>query len=83
MYEPLRSVGKKIKSGIVVEEEVLWVAVLRLDHVWTLNRVAAEKDGLIKVISIKSRLFGSVPEKRGSFRGSFRDRHTQFKPTMS
>jgi len=45
-YEPLGGVGEQVECRIVVEEKVLWVAVLRLDNIGTLNRIAAEKDGL-------------------------------------
>jgi hypothetical protein len=40
------SVGEGIEEGVVIKEEVCWVAVLRADDVWSLNGIAAEEDGL-------------------------------------
>src|SRR6478735_7218026 len=34
-------VGEEIEEGVVIKEEVCWVAVLRADDVWSLNGVAA------------------------------------------
>lgn len=42
----LRHVGEEIKQRVVIEEEVLRVALLRADNIGALNGVAAEKDWL-------------------------------------
>jgi hypothetical protein len=39
-------VGKEIEEGVVIKEEVCWIAVLRADDVWSLNGITAEEDGL-------------------------------------
>lgn len=39
-------VGEEVKEGVVVQEEVGWVAILGADDVWSLNGITAEEDGL-------------------------------------
>jgi hypothetical protein len=43
---PLGSIRKQVEQRVVVEQEVLRVPVLGPDHVWALDRVAAEENGL-------------------------------------
>ena len=42
----LGSVGKEVERGVVVQEEVLRVPLLRANDVRSLHGVAAEEDGL-------------------------------------
>jgi hypothetical protein len=44
-----RSERKKVKEGVVVKQEVLWVAGLRANDIWALDRVSAEEDRLVDV----------------------------------
>jgi hypothetical protein len=44
----LRSAAKQIKDAIVIEQEVLGIAVLGSNDIWALDRVSAEEDGLVK-----------------------------------
>lgn len=39
-----RSVSQKIEGSIIIEQEVLGVASLRADDIWSLNRITAEED---------------------------------------
>lgn len=39
-------VGEEVEESVMVQEEVGWVAILRADDVWSLDRITAEEDGL-------------------------------------
>lgn len=38
--------SQQVKGGIVVEQKVVGSSALTADHIWSLDRVTAEKDGL-------------------------------------
>lgn len=38
------NVSQKVKGGVVVDEERLWVATLAADNIWALHGVASEED---------------------------------------
>jgi hypothetical protein len=48
----LRSAAKEVKDAIVVEQEVLGIAVLRPNDIWALDRVSAEENGLAKSMDV-------------------------------
>jgi hypothetical protein len=48
----LGSRGEQVEEGIIVKEEVLKVAILRADHIGTLDWIPAEEDGLDKVRAV-------------------------------
>jgi hypothetical protein len=45
----LRSVSKEVEEGIVVQQEIPRIAVLRANHIRTLERVTTEEDWLSRV----------------------------------
>ena len=51
-------VAEEVKGGFPVEEEVAWVAVLRPDHIGTLDGVAAEEDGKVETDNVVVALGG-------------------------
>ena len=59
----LRSAAEQVKDAIVVEQKVLGIAVLRSNNIWTLNRVSAKEDGLVKLMGV---LLNKVNDLRSS-----------------
>ena len=69
----LGSASKQIKDAVVVEQEVLGVAVLGSNDVWTLNEVLAKEDRLkVSAQGVSTRRHVDCV-----------DRLTKFRPTMS
>ena len=69
----LRIASKQIEDAVVVEQEVLGVAVLGSNDVWTLNEVLAKEDRLkVSAQGVSTRRHVDCV-----------DRPTKFRPTMS
>ena len=62
----LRSAAKQVKDAVVVEQGVFGIAVLRSYDIWALDRVSAEKDGLVKPMDVllneDNELRSSIPQ---------------------
>lgn len=54
----LRSVAEQVEDTVIVEEEVLGIAILRSDDIGTLNGISAEKDGEVQPYDVVVALYG-------------------------
>ena len=48
---PLWCIRKQIEEGSMIQQEILWIAVLRANDIWALNRVTAEENRLSALAS--------------------------------
>lgn len=45
----LRRTCQKIEGRVIVQEKISWIARLRSDDIWALDRIPAKEDGLLQV----------------------------------